>query len=110
MNIIAKFFVLIIVFNFFSKNLYAQTPHYIDFQKILNQSIAGKKAQDDLKKISGVGPVMEQKLHQLGIFTFEQVSKMTKREYDLLDSITGSFPGRAERDDWAGQAKKLINN
>jgi len=32
---------------------------------------------------------------------------MTKKEYDLLDSITGSFPGRAERDDWAGQANTL---
>ena len=49
MNIIKNFFVLIIVFNFFSTNLSAQTPHYIDFQKILNESIAGKKAQDELK-------------------------------------------------------------
>ncbi len=38
-----------------------------------------------------------------------QGAAMTKREYDLLDDITGSFPGRAERDDWSGQAKKLIN-
>ena len=63
---------------------------------------------DDLKKISGVGPKMEEVLNSIGIYTFLQVSKMTKKEYDLLDSITGSFPGRAERDDWAGQAKKLI--
>lgn len=65
---------------------------------------------DDLKKISGVGPKMEQKLHELGIFTFEQVSRMTDTEYDLLDSITGEFPGRAKRDDWAGQADKLKNS
>lgn len=65
---------------------------------------------DDLKRISGVGPKMEQKLHELGIFTFEQVSKMTDTEYDLLDSITGEFPGRAKRDDWAGQADKLKNS
>ena len=64
---------------------------------------------DDLKKISGVGPKMEQVLNSIGIFSFLQVSKMTKKEYNLLDSITGSFPGRAERDDWSGQAKKLIN-
>ena len=63
---------------------------------------------DDLKKISGVGPKMEEVLNSIGIFSFLQVSKMTKKEYDLLDSITGSFPGRAERDDWSGQAKKLI--
>lgn len=65
---------------------------------------------DDLKKITGVGPVMEQKLHQLGIYTFDQVSRMTKTEYDLLDSIIDAFPGRAERDDWAGQANILKNN
>ncbi len=64
---------------------------------------------DDLKKISGVGPVMEQKLHQLGIYTYDQVSRMTKKEYDLLDEIIDAFPGRAERDDWAGQAQKLKN-
>ena len=49
MSTIKNFFVLIIVLNFFSTNLSAQTPHYIDFQKILNQSVAGKKAQDELK-------------------------------------------------------------
>ncbi len=65
---------------------------------------------DDLKKINGIGPVMEVKLNELGIYTFDQVSKMTETEYNLLDSITGSFPGRAQRDDWAGQAKKLKNN
>ena len=64
---------------------------------------------DDLKKISGVGPKMESVLNSIGIYSFLQVSKMTKKEYNLLDSITGSFPGRAERDDWSGQAKKLIN-
>lgn len=64
---------------------------------------------DDLKRISGVGPKMEEKLHELGIFTFEQVSRMTDVEYDLLDSIIGEFPGRAKRDDWAGQANELKN-
>ena len=64
---------------------------------------------DDLKVINGIGPKMEEILNSIGIFTYAQVSKMTKREYDLLDDITGSFPGRAERDDWSGQAKKLIN-
>ena len=65
---------------------------------------------DDLKKVNGIGPVMEQKLNEIGIYTFAQVSKMTEKEYNLLDSITGSFPGRAQRDDWAGQAEKLKNN
>lgn len=65
---------------------------------------------DDLKKVKGIGPQMEKTLNQIGIFTFAQVSKMTEKEYNLLDSITGSFPGRAQRDDWAGQARELNNN
>jgi molybdopterin-containing oxidoreductase family membrane subunit len=70
---------------------------------------AKTQTADDLKQVNGIGPKMEEVLNSIGIYTFLQVSKMTKREYDLLDSITGSFPGRAERDDWSGQAKKLIN-
>ena len=70
---------------------------------------ADVQTQDDLQKINGVGPVMEQKLHQIGIFTFDQVSRMTDREYDLLDEIISEFPGRAKRDDWAGQALILKN-
>lgn len=65
---------------------------------------------DDLTKISGVGPVLQQKLHQLGIYTFAQVSKMTTKDYELLDEIIDAFPGRAERDDWAGQAEQLRTN
>ncbi len=64
---------------------------------------------DDLKVIKGIGPKMEETLNQIGIYTYLQVSRMTKKEYDLLDSLTGAFPGRAERDDWAGQAKNMIN-
>jgi len=68
---------------------------------------AEAESADDLKQIKGVGPQMEKTLNEIGIFTFAQVSRMTAREYDLLDELTGSFPGRAQRDDWAGQAKRL---
>ena len=67
-------------------------------------------AKDDLKLISGVGPVLEGKLNEMGVYSFAQVSNMTAEDYEVLDNLTGSFPGRAERDDWAGQAKGLMNN
>ncbi|MCP4977635.1 MAG: polysulfide reductase NrfD [Maribacter sp.] len=70
---------------------------------------ASSQSANDLKKVKGIGPKMEKTLNQIGIFTFAQVSRMTEKDYNLLDSITGSFPGRAQRDDWAGQAKKLNN-
>jgi molybdopterin-containing oxidoreductase family membrane subunit len=70
---------------------------------------ASSDTADNLKLITGLGPKMEDILNSIGIFTFIQVSKMTKTEYELLDAITASFQGRAERDDWATQAKNLLN-
>jgi len=71
---------------------------------------SGTQEPDDLKKVKGIGPLMEKTLNKLGIFSFLQVSKMTQKEYDMLDALTGAFPGRAQRDDWAGQAKMFLNN
>jgi len=61
---------------------------------------------DDLKRISGVGTVLEKKLHSLGIYTFQQIADFTKENIDWVDDHL-SFHGRIERDDWIGQAKKL---
>jgi len=62
--------------------------------------------KDDLKKISGVGPVLEKALNGLGIFHFHQVAAFTQADIDAVEGET-NFPGRVERDDWIGQAKKL---
>ena len=40
---------LIILFAVFTTNLNADTPYFIDFKYVLNESTAGKKAQVDLK-------------------------------------------------------------
>ncbi len=61
---------------------------------------------DDLKLISGVGPVLEGKLNDLGIFTYEQISKWKKAEIEWVDGYL-SFKGRIDRDDWIKQAKAL---
>ena len=49
MKILKKISFLLIIFLIFQNNLSADTPHYLDFKYILNQSEAGKKAQDVLK-------------------------------------------------------------
>ena len=61
---------------------------------------------DDLKLISGVGPVIEKKLHALGVKKFEQVANFTPEDIAMVDDVL-SFKGRIERDDWVSQAKKL---
>ena len=61
---------------------------------------------DDLKQLKGVGPVLEKKLNEAGIFHFWQIVGLTGEQIaDLEEEM--SFPGRIERDDWIGQAKTL---
>lgn len=66
-------------------------------------------AADDLKKISGVGPVLEKKLNALGITTYAQVAAFTSEDIAKVDDAL-SFKGRIERDDWLSQAAELAKN
>lgn len=70
---------------------------------------ASTKTSDDLKLISGVGPKYEETLNDIGIYNFEQLSKMTPEAIKAIEELTQYFPGRIERNDWIGQAKKLMN-
>jgi len=61
---------------------------------------------DDLTKISGVGPVIVEKLHALGITKFTQIAAFSDADAAKVDEVL-NFKGRIERDDWIGQAKQL---
>ncbi|MEM1046359.1 MAG: polyhydroxyalkanoate depolymerase [Pseudomonadota bacterium] len=63
-------------------------------------------AQDDLKKISGVGPKLERVLNETGIFHYWQVAGLTAKQITELDDRL-AFKGRIARDNWVEQAKKL---
>ena len=45
-----KIFLFSLTLIFLTNNLYADMPRYLDFKYILNNSVAGKKAQDSLQK------------------------------------------------------------
>ena len=49
MKLFRKIIVILTFFSFTELSALAETPHFIDFKYILNQSDAGKKAQDFLK-------------------------------------------------------------
>ena len=49
MTKIFKFFFILIIFLNFNKLVYSDTPYFLDFKFILNESDAGKKAQSYLK-------------------------------------------------------------
>ncbi len=61
---------------------------------------------DDLKRIRGIGPQNEGRLHALGIWHFDQIAGWSADEVQWVGSYL-AFPGRIEREDWVGQAKVL---
>ncbi|MCW2307616.1 30S ribosomal protein S2 [Rhodobium gokarnense] len=61
---------------------------------------------DDLKKINGIGPVIETKLNKLGITTFAQVAALSAEDIARIDEAL-AFKGRIEREEWVSQAAAL---
>ena len=61
---------------------------------------------DDLKKLSGVGPALEKKLHENGVTSFAQIASWGPSEIEEFDEKL-SFKGRIERENWIEQAKEL---
>lgn len=81
-------------------------PKELNFNNI---GTANEDAKDDLTQINGIGSFIEKKLNSIGIYTYLQLSKLTKEEIDTVTDLIQFFPGRIVRDDWKGQAKKLID-
>mgnify|MGYP001822941173 CR=1 FL=1 len=67
---------------------------------------AASGAADDLKLLSGVGKVLEKKLHDHGVTSFAQIAAWTPEDVADMDEKL-SFKGRIDRDNWIAQAKKL---
>lgn len=64
---------------------------------------------DDLKLIWGVGPKLEQMLNEAGFYHFDQIATWTDKEIAWVDTKLGEFAGRAVRDRWVEQCKKLAS-
>jgi len=64
------------------------------------------KERDDLKKINGIGPVMERILNDLGITSFKQIAEFQAADIAKVTEAIEAFPGRIERDNWVGGAQE----
>mgnify|MGYP001828386361 FL=1 len=62
---------------------------------------------DNLKKIKGVGPKLEQLCNRLGFWHFDQIANWSDDEKAWVDANLEGFKGRVTRDDWVEQAKLL---
>lgn len=74
--------------------------------ELLHQTLS--HLRDDLKVIKGIGPVIEKKLNEQGIYTFQQIAECTPEEIEHISEVLEFFPGRIARDNWVGQAQVLF--
>lgn len=66
-----------------------------------------KGEMDDLKKVRGIGPKIEQTLHNLGIFHYYQIAGLSRENILWLNHHL-HFPGRIEREQWVEQTRELV--
>ncbi len=67
---------------------------------------APRGAPDDLTKIHGVGPELEQKLNEAGIYHFWQLAAMSEADVAALDEDL-KLNGRIARDGWVELARAM---
>ena len=68
---------------------------------------APRGAPDDLKKISGIGPQLEQKLNEAGVYHYWQIAAMSDADTAKLEGDL-KLNGRIGRDGWIASARNLV--
>jgi hypothetical protein len=90
------------IFHWFKVGPMGKHPHRAD------PSAPGAPQADDLKRIPGIGPVIERHLHERGVRTFAQLATRTPEE---LAGLVAHLPllsaERIVRQDWIGRARAL---
>ncbi|MEM6701936.1 MAG: hypothetical protein AAF690_04485 [Acidobacteriota bacterium] len=70
------------------------------------QQYQEKGTRDDLKKIYGIGQVLEKFLNDRGVYWFHQLARWTSADVHRIEEELPEFQGRIERDDWIGGARE----
>ena len=65
-------------------------------------------APEDLKRIRGIGVLIEKRLNSMGITAYEQIANWTAEDIDRV-SQSLDFKGRIERENWVEQARILAS-
>jgi large subunit ribosomal protein L21 len=99
-----------------SENLVTRAEHRsedndlkINIDKVLhNIGTATKAEAEDLKLINGIGPAYEKRLNELGIYTYEQISKLKAADREELSAVDGITREKIESEEWVKQAKALL--
>lgn len=74
---------------------------------LADKIVLDEQEKDDLSRIDGIGPFLESKLNEVGVFTYEEISTWDSSRIAAITEAIGHFKGRIEKDDWVGQAAQL---
>src|SRR5262249_17312258 len=78
-------------------------------QRVAAQDKVARSARlDDLKRIRGIGVLIEKRLNSMGVATYEQIANWTAQDIDRV-SQSLDFKGRIERENWVEQARILAS-
>jgi predicted flap endonuclease-1-like 5' DNA nuclease len=82
--------------------------HVSDHDKPETLQAPREGQKDNLKRIKGIGPKIEETLNAQGIFHFDQIANWNEKNIAWVDDNV-AFPGRVQREEWVSQAKKLAS-
>lgn len=75
-------------------------------QRAALQNRVPRSGPDDLKRIRGIGVLIEKKLNQLGVVSYDHIANWTAQDIERV-SQSLDFKGRIERENWVEQARIL---
>ncbi|WP_417265104.1 NrfD/PsrC family molybdoenzyme membrane anchor subunit [Brumimicrobium sp.] len=72
---------------------------------------ADESQKDDLKELAGLGPAIENKLNEIGIYSFAQLAKLdTTADLSPLTTYLGSAGNQAKLEAWKIEAEEKLKN
>lgn len=81
------------------------------YQKVLDKvGVSKDPGKNNLQEINGIGPEIEKELNSVGIFSFEQLSKLGAKEMEYLEPLTGVTKNLIQTDEWVNQAKTILKD
>jgi predicted flap endonuclease-1-like 5' DNA nuclease len=69
----------------------------------------GEGGGDDLLAIKGIGPKLMGTLNGMGYYHYDQIAAWTPEQVAWVDANVDGVNGRASRDDWVGQARRIMS-
>ena len=70
--------------------------------------VANKQYANNLTLIKGISPWIEERLNLLDIYTYEQISKLTPKDVEIITEILEIDDNRIEKQNWVGQAGEFV--